>query len=91
MRRILVGIAAACLTVGTVCFGAFFVQVARFMIDMPGLDMEKDLGKAAPIQRWGWYFFGLYVAGFVILFLLPDRGGTSSAGPGAAPDPPAPR
>lgn len=85
MRRVLVGLAAACFAVGTVCLGVFCVQVVRVMINMPGLDwdVERDLERAWRVQRWGWYFLGLYVVGFVILFLLRDRAETSSAKPGA--------
>jgi hypothetical protein len=83
--RLSVWIAAACLTVGTVCFGIFFVQAAYFVIHMPSVD--KCLAQVGSIQRWGWYFLGLYVAGFVILFLAPEPDELPSAEPGAAPDP----
>jgi len=51
-----------------------------------GQDVEKGLAQVAPIQRWGWYFLGLYSAGSVILFLLSDRGTPPSAEPSAAAD-----
>ena len=73
MRRLSVGIAFVCLTVGTLCFGIFFVQAAWFVIQMPSVD--EALVQIGSIQRWGWYFLSLCVAGSAILFL---------AGPGRA-------
>ena len=84
MRRLSTWIAAACLTVGTVCFGVFFVQAAWFVIHMPSVD--EGLAKVGSIQRWGWCSLGLYVAGFVILFLAPKPDERPSAEPGAPPD-----
>jgi hypothetical protein len=77
MRRVLFGIPFACFLAGTACFLGFFVKVARFVIGMP--EVDKGLAQVAPIQRWGWSFFGLCLAGFVILFLLPGLGKKSCA------------
>jgi hypothetical protein len=84
VRRLFVGIAATCLTVGTVCFGIFFVQAAWFVIHMPSL--KEALAQAGSIQRWGRYFLGFYVAGFVILLLASERDERSIAEPHGAPD-----
>ena len=86
MRQISVTIAAACFIVGTVGFGVFFVQVACIVINMPSLD--NFLAQAGPIQKWGWYSFVLYVAGFLILFLTSKPDKRPSDKPGAAPHPP---
>ena len=67
MRRMSVGIALVCLTMGTLCFGVFFVQAAWFVIHMPGVD--EGLAQIRSVQSWGWCFLGLYVAGSTILFL----------------------
>jgi hypothetical protein len=85
VRRLPVGIAAACLIAGSVCFGIFLAQTVRFIIHMPSVDV--CLAQVGSIQRWGWYFLGLYVAGFAILFLMPEPDERPSAEPGAAPDP----
>ena len=85
MRQFSVRIALACFIVGTVCFGVFFVQVACIVIHMPSVD--KVLAQAGSIQKWGWYFFGLYVAGFLILFLTSKPERPPSNEPGASPDP----
>lgn len=67
MRRLSVGVAFVCLTLGTLCFGIFFVQAAGIVIHMPSVD--EALAQIGIIQRWGWYCLSLYVAGSAILFL----------------------
>ncbi len=71
MRRLSVGVAFVCLTVGTLCFGIFFVQAAGIVIHMPSVD--EALAQIRSIQSWGWYFLSLYVAGFALLFLAGTR------------------
>ena len=67
MRRISVGIALVCLTVGTLCFGVFFVQAAWFVMHMTSVD--EGLAQIRSVQNWGWCFIGLYGAAFAVLFL----------------------
>ena len=81
MRQILVYTAAACFTLGTICFGVFFVQVGRIVIDMPSVDVGLPL--VAAIQAWGWRFVGLYVAGTVLLLFVREPRKPSKVDPDA--------
>lgn len=86
MRRALLGISLACFVSGTACFGVFLLQVARIMAKMPSHDIDQLMPQVVPVQRWGWYFLGLCIGGFVLLSFVRDPGSVPPAERGAAPD-----
>jgi hypothetical protein len=73
MQRCCRCVSLICFMIGTVCFGVFFVRAAGLLAQLPSIDVGQGLRQVAPIQAWGWWFFGLFMAGFVILLCLPGR------------------
>jgi hypothetical protein len=71
MQRCCRGVSLICFVIGTVCFGVFFVRTAGLLAQLPSIDVKQGLRQVAPAQAWGWWFFGLYMAGFAILLCLP--------------------
>ena len=78
MRQVLLGLSIVCLVAGTGCFGVFLYQLAHLMFAMPRQEIEQLLPQVVPIQRWGWYFLGLFIGGFLILFFVGGRGQESN-------------
>jgi hypothetical protein len=86
MRRLFLGVSLACFIIGTVCFFVFFARAAWLIVQMPSIDVEQALRHMTPIQAWWWWFFGLYSAGFVIVYCVSDRVRPGEAGQAAAAD-----